>query len=109
MNRQQQLDQFSLALHRQAIAALRREPALRIRARDTLNRWRVQAGATKSDSLWSEWEQLLDDELPTLERAALAESDHGTLLRSVSPLGSVVGQHERLMLLQQARDQAVAQ
>ncbi|MBT2321723.1 hypothetical protein J7E62_05030 [Variovorax paradoxus] len=106
MNRQQQLDQFSLALHRQAIAALRREPALRERARGTLQRWRAQAGATKSDLLWIEWEQLLDEELPTLERAVLAESDHGTLMRSVSPLGSLIDQHERSALLRQARDKA---
>jgi hypothetical protein len=109
MNRQQQLDQFSLALHRQAIAALRREPALRERAKDTLRRWRAQAGSTKSDSLWTEWARLLDEDLPKLERAALAESEHGTLMRSVSPLGGLVDQHERSVLLQQARDKATAQ
>ncbi|HEY2256869.1 MAG TPA: hypothetical protein VGI11_14610 [Variovorax sp.] len=106
MNRQQQLDEFSLALHRKAIDALRSEPALRFRASSTLNRWRAQAGATKSDSLWLEWEQLLGKELPELARAALAETEHGTLMRSVSPLGGLVAQAERLKLLQEGRNQA---
>jgi hypothetical protein len=109
MNRQQQLDQFSLALHRQAIAALRSEPALRARACETLKRWRARASESRSDPLWIEWEQLLDAELPELERAVLAESDHATLMRSVSPLGSLVDQHDRLVLLERARNQAKAQ
>ena len=106
MNRQQQLDQFSLALHRQAIAALRREPELRARACETLKRWRARAGESRSDPLWNEWEQLLDRELPELERAILAQSEHATLMRSVSPLGSLVDQRERLVLLERAREQA---
>jgi len=106
MNRQQQLDQFSLALHRKAIAALRREPALRQRALDTLGRWRARAGATRSDPLWVEWEHLLGQQLPVLETAVLAESEHGTLMRSVSPLGGLVDQHERGFMLRQARDPA---
>jgi hypothetical protein len=106
MNRQLQLDRFSLALHQRAIAMLRQEPALRVRAQETLRRWRAQAGQTRSDALWVEWEQLLDDELPALSLAALAESEHGTLMRSVSALGGLVDQRERLMLLRQARDEA---
>ena len=106
MNRQRQLDEFSLALHRKAIAALHRDPELRSRARDALNRWRKQAGPTRSDALWIEWEHLLDGELTSLESAALAESEHGTLMRSVSPLGCLVDQHERTLLLKQARDRA---
>lgn len=109
MNRQQQLDEFSLALHRKAIAALHLDPALRSRARDALSRWRKQAGPTRSDALWIEWERLLDGELSNLESAALAQSEHGTLMRSVSPLGCLVDQHERTLLLQQARDRAVLQ
>ncbi|MGJ7496892.1 hypothetical protein ACSFA8_17665 [Variovorax sp. RT4R15] len=109
MNRQQQLDQFSLALHRSAIAMLRREPGMRARPLDTLHRWQRQAGATRSDALWGEWEQLLGGDFALLEQAALAESDHGQLLRSVSPLGSLVDQHERMALLRHARAQAAAQ
>jgi len=109
MNRQQQLDQFSLALHRRALDALRHEPALRDHARQTLARWRRQAGATRSDVLWDEWEQLLAEEFAALESAALVESDHGQLLRSVSPLGGLVSQSERMALLKQAREQAALQ
>ena len=51
----------------------------------------------------------MDGELSNLESAALAESEHGTLMRSVSPLGCLVDQHERTLLLKQARDRAVLQ
>lgn len=109
MNRQQQLDQFSLALHRSAIAKLRREPAMRARSLETLHRWQKQAGLTRSEALWSEWERLLVADLDVIEQAALANSDHGQLLRSVSPLGGLVDQHERMALLQQARVEAASQ
>lgn len=109
MSRQQQLDQFSLALHRRALAALRQEPALREHARQTLARWRHQSGATRSDVLWDEWEQLLSSDVGVLESAALVESDHGQLMRSVSPLGGLVSQVERMALLRQAREQAAPQ
>lgn len=109
MNRQQQLDQFSLALHRRAMAVLRLEPALRERASQTLVRWRQQAGETRSDVLWNEWAQLLAADFDVLESAALDESEHGQLMRSVSPLGVLVSQAERTTLLQQARQEAAVQ
>ncbi|QOF78003.1 hypothetical protein [Variovorax sp. 38R] len=105
MNRQQQLDQFSLALHRRAMAALHLDPAQRERARQTLARWRQQSGETRSDVLWNEWEQLLASDLEVLTRAALDDSEHGQLMRSVSPLGVLVSQAERMTLLQQAREE----
>lgn len=103
MNRQLQLDHFSLALHRRAIDVLRADPTLNARVRQTLTRWRSQAGETRSDALWSEWERLLSDEPEALARAALAETDHGQLMRSVSPLGVLVTQRERTALLSQSR------
>ncbi|MGJ7615080.1 MULTISPECIES: hypothetical protein [unclassified Variovorax] len=109
MNRQQQLDQFSLALHRRALDALRHEPGLRDHARKTLARWRQQSGTTRSDALWDEWALLLADEFVVLENAALGESEHGQLMRSVSPLGGLVSQSERMTLLKQAREQAAIQ
>lgn len=109
MNRQQQLDQFSLAVHRRALDAVRREPALREQARQTLARWRQQSGAARSDVLWDEWDQLLAGEVSALERAALVESDHGQLMRSVSPLGCLLSQSERMALLKQAREHTALQ
>ncbi len=89
---------------------MRREPALRDHARQTLTRWRRQSGATPSDVLWDEWEQLLaNEQILALESAVLVESDHGQLLRSVSPLGGLVPQSERTMLLKQAREQVASQ
>lgn len=109
MNRQQQLDEFSLALYRRACIALRLDPELREQAQRTLARWREQSGPTRSDALWDEWEQLLASEIHVLEGAALAESDHGQLMRSVSPLGGLVSQGERMVLLKQAREQTALQ
>ena len=76
---------------------------MRARPLGTLRRWQRQAGGTRSDALWDEWEQLLGADLAVLEQAALSDSDHGQLLRSVSPLGGLVDQRERAALLQQAR------
>lgn len=103
VNRQQQLDRFSLDLHRVAVAGLRREPASLVKAQDTLRRWRERSGQTRSDAYLDQWESLLRAGVDAIERATCNDSDEATVLRSVSPLGALVSQSERMRLLRQAR------
>ncbi|HWH82725.1 MAG TPA: hypothetical protein VNU71_10870 [Burkholderiaceae bacterium] len=103
MNRQQQIDQFLLAAHRLALARLRADPARIEPVRAQLMRWRQQSGPTRSDPYWEEWKSLLLGDVADLERVVCADDDRGALLRSVSPMSTLVTQAERMALLRAAR------
>lgn len=103
LNRQQQIDQFLLAAHRVAMARLRAEPTRLDQVREQLARWRRISGATRSDVYWNEWDQLLVSNLDELERVVCADDEHGTVLRSVSPVSVLLTQRERAELLREAR------
>lgn len=103
MNRQQQIDRFLLQAHKLALARLRADPHRMQEVAARLARWRLQAGATRSDACWDQWERLIAQGVDAMERSVCAEDEHGCVLRSVSPLSGLVSQQERSALLRQAR------
>ena len=103
MNRQQQIDKFLLAAHRLALSRLRAEPARIEPVRAQLTRWRMQSGSTRSDVYWDEWQVLLAADLEEIERVVCADDQHGAVLRSVSPMSTLITQSERAVLLREAR------
>ena len=106
MNRQDRINAFTLAAHRVAVERLRKRPELIEQAVSLLRRWREQAGATRSDRYWDEWEQLLAEGANRIEQATCAADEHAATLRSMSPLGVLISQHERSELLREARQAA---
>ena len=106
MNRQQQIDLFVANAHLLAIQRLREQPARVDEVRGQLARWRKQAGPTRSDVYWNEWETLLGSSIDKLAEAVCGVSDHATVLRSVSPISVLVTQAERAQLLREARQLA---
>lgn len=103
MNRQQQIDQFLLAAHRLALTRLRADPTRIEPVRAQLARWRERSGPTRSDPYWDEWQSLLQADLQELERVICADDEHGAVLRSVSPMSTLVTQAERAVLLRASR------
>lgn len=103
MNRQQQIEHFLLAAHRVALARLRADPAKIDAVRQQLARWRREAGLTRSETYLREWDHLLDSGVEVLEDVVCAEDSHGALLRSVSPLSTLLTQKERAELLRRSR------
>jgi hypothetical protein len=95
MPTQQQIDRFTLAFHRQAVERLRADGSLLEKARETLNRWRHQRGATRSDAYLDQWMTLLDAGVDDVERTVCKDDDTAATLRSASPLGFVLSQAER--------------
>jgi len=107
MDRQQQIEVFSLAAHRLAIARIRAQPAAIAEALATLQRWRARSGGpAHCEPYWQEWERLLRGDVDGLERAVCSDSDNAAVLRSVSPLGRMLGTEERKRLLRAAREPA---
>ncbi len=103
MNRQQQLDVFLKNAHVLAMARLREQPERRSEVSGLLARWRVLQGCTRADPYRDEWEALLLGDIPSLERAVCADTDHAAALRNVSPMSVLITQKERADLLRQAR------
>lgn len=107
MDRHAQIDVFSRAAHRLAVARLREQPARLVEALEVIQRWRAQPGAALHCSpYWDEWEHLLREGVDAVELVACAETDHGATLRSVSPLGRFITPVERSRLLRHARPAA---
>lgn len=103
MNRQQQIDAFLLEAHRLAVARLRAEPDRIVDVSRTLERWRAQAGATRSDRYWDEWQAMLAAGIDAVEAGVCGLDDHAVALRSVSPVGILITQRERGAMLRAAR------
>jgi len=106
MNRQDQINAFTLAAHRVAVERLREQPELIDQAVSLLRRWREQAGPTRSDRYWDEWERLLAGGVDRIEQATCGADEHAATLRSTSPLGVLISQCERSELLREARQAA---
>jgi hypothetical protein len=94
----QQLDAFTLAFHRQAVARMHEQPKLV----QTLNRWAQQRGVTASDPYLQRWRELLAQGCDELEKQVCQDSAEAATLRNVSPLGFVLSASERHALRQSA-------
>jgi hypothetical protein len=103
MNRQQQIDHFVAQAYHLAMQRLREQPARVSEVLAQLSRWRKQAGSMRSDAYWDEWATLLDKPMDDLAKEVCADTDHATVLRSVSPMSVLITQAERARLLSQAR------
>jgi hypothetical protein len=103
MNRQLQLDHFVAQAHILAVRRLREQPERVSEVRAQLVHWRKQAGVTRSDAYWNEWESLLAKPIEALAKEVCADTDRATVLRSVSPMSVLITQAERALLLNQAR------
>lgn len=104
MNRQQQIDAFLLEAHRLAVVRLRADPGRLVEVTRTLARWRQQAGPTRSDRYWDEWQSMLDAGIDAIEARACGLDDHAAALRTVSPVGVLITSRERGELLRLARE-----
>lgn len=98
----QQIERFTLAFHRVAVEHLRRQPALRRQALAVLDRWESGAAALQANSYRDSWRTLLAGEIDSLERAVCVDTERAATLRSMSPLGFVLEEAERLRIRREA-------
>lgn len=97
-----QIDRFTLVFHQRAMERLRDRPELIGKAVAVLDRWEAngvsEAGRTYRDT----WRGLLMGPLATLQQRVCRDDDTAATLRSVSPLGFVLDEDERLQLRREA-------
>ena len=103
MNRQRQIELFSLEAHRLAVTRLRADPKRIQSLRDTIHRWRRQSGPSHADPYLDQWERLLADGVDAIELNICEDTDAAATLRSCSPMGSLISADERLELLAKSR------
>jgi len=92
-------DLQSLLMHEEAVRLLKADPALVVRARSTLARWR-ESGDPRTWPLWDEWKRILDKRDWKL---ALEKSERGNQLRQASPLTTLLPQDTRMGILRKVR------
>jgi hypothetical protein len=97
-----QLDAFTLAFHRQAVARLHQQPALLEQALQTLKRWKSQRGATVSDPYLQRWKALLTQGPQWMEAQVCQQTEDAATLRNVSPLGFVLSARQRQQIRREA-------
>lgn len=103
MPNQTHIDNFTLAFHRQAVARLRTQSHLLVKAQDTVRRWRMQRGRTASDPYLDTWDALLAAGPDAIEREVCVDRPQAATLRNVSPLGFVLSAGERMALHRAAK------
>jgi transcriptional regulator with XRE-family HTH domain len=87
----------SLALHEEAVRLAKADPALVLRAQDTVRRW-LASGDSRSAGLWREWQTIL---AAGHWRKVLGRTRHAQQLRQASPLVTALPQEARYRILEQ--------
>lgn len=90
-------DLQSLALHEEAVRLAKANPALVLKAQDTVKRW-LATGDSRSASLLREWQSILS---ACSWRKVLGRTRHAQQLRQTSPLVTVLPEEARQRILQQ--------
>jgi hypothetical protein len=92
-------DLRSLALHEEAVGVLQSHPESAERALQVLDQWETAADPA-SKPLRDEWRRIIENKLWPL---ALEDSDRGQQLRQASPLGFVLDEATRSVILERYR------
>jgi hypothetical protein len=98
----QQIDRFTLAFHRKALERLREDPSLVREAVAVLDRWEAQGMSEHGQSYRDVWRVLLESPVSMIEARICVDSDAAATLRSVSPLGFLLDEPERLRIRREA-------
>ena len=104
MDRQRQLELFSLEAHRLGVERLRANPSKLQILIDTLHRWRRQSGPGHSDPYFDAWERLLLEGVDAVEAATCHDNDHAAVMRSTSPFAPLITASERMEMLTRCRN-----
>lgn len=90
-------DLQSLALHEEALRMVRSDPALKLKAEETLDRW-LTSESSRTRPLWLEWKAILAS---SSWRKVLGRTRRAQELRQASPLVTVLPPDVRQKILDQ--------
>ncbi|MFA5508145.1 MAG: hypothetical protein WC314_03800 [Vulcanimicrobiota bacterium] len=101
MSDHQRIDAWSLAMMKEIVARIDRDPAREglERARTTLRKWSEK----DRNPITEEWRELLELPWEELRASLLDEGDEGQRLRSSAPFCGILEPRERLEIFQEYR------
>lgn len=103
MPSQQQIERFTLAFHKVAVERLRQRPALMQDAMRVLSRWESGGASSSSQRYRDTWRRLLEGgDIDSLASIVCADNEMAATLRSMSPLGFLLAEDERLRVRREA-------
>lgn len=102
MPTQRQIEQFTLAFHQVAVNRLRAHPEQLIKAVDVLNRWEAQGISGSGQVYRDAWRRMLGSGVDEIEKTVCIDSDSAATIRSMSPLGFVLSEEERMQIRRKA-------
>lgn len=98
----QQIERFTLAFHQVAVERLRHQPVLRAQALEVLNRWESNGASPGGKFYRDQWRNLLKGDIDMLWNAVCHDNELAATLRSMSPLGFLLPEEERLRIRREA-------
>lgn len=98
----QQIERFTLAFHQVAVDRLRRQPGLKQQALEVLNRWESNGLSSAGQPYRDTWRRLLTGDTEALSHAVCTDTEQAATLRSMSPLGFLLAEDERLRIRREA-------
>jgi hypothetical protein len=102
MPTQRQIERFTLAFHQIAMNRLRKHPEHISAAVDVLNRWEAQ-GVSGSGQIYRDaWRRALGRGVDEIEKTVCVDTDNDAAMRSMSPLGFVLSEDERMQIRRKA-------
>lgn len=102
MPTQRQIERFTLAFHQVAVNRLRAHPEHLSKAVDVLNRWETQGVSGAGQVYRDAWRRVLDGGVDEIEKSVCIDTDSAATMRSMSPLGFVLSENERMQIRHQA-------
>lgn len=99
MKSPQHFDRFTLAYVRAVLGEAKKDEQILIRAQATLERWKLQRGASPCHQ---EWSDLLLSSAEVIEGTVCIETEFAAHMRKNSPFAAVLPQQQRLDLIRQS-------
>jgi hypothetical protein len=102
MPTQRQIERFTLEFHQVAVNRLRTHPEHLVNAVDVLNRWEAQGSSGSGQVYRDTWRRVLGGGVDEIEKTVCIDTDRAATMRSMSPLGFVLSEQERMQIRRKA-------
>jgi hypothetical protein len=102
MPTQRQIERFTLEFHQVAVDRLRVYPEQLTKAVEVLNRWETQGSSGSGQVYRDTWRLMLDSGVDEIEKTVCVDTDIAATMRSMSPLGFVLSEDERIQIHRKA-------
>jgi hypothetical protein len=102
MPTQRQIERFTLEFHQVAVDRLRTHPEQLTKAMEVLNRWEAQGSSGSGQVYRDTWRRMLGSGIDEIEKTVCVDTDSAATMRSMSPLGFVLSEDERMQIRRKA-------